>query len=245
METKIDEIAPDIFRLATYIPEVAPPAGFTFNQFVVRAEEPFIFHTGMRQLFPLVSDAVARVVPLDRLRWIGFGHVEADECGAMNQFLAAAPKAEVVHSALACAISLNDLADRQPRAVEDGEVLDLGGKRIRFLQTPHVPHNWETGIWFEETTRTLLGGDLMTNLGNGAPVTEDDIVGAAAEAEDVFHPTSLGPFVAPTIRRIADVAPTTIAVMHGSSFTGDGAAALHALADDYDRRTAEATALAG
>ena len=138
METRIDEIAPDIFRLSTLIEEVAP-GGFQFNQFVVRAEEPFLFHTGMRGLYPLVSEAVAKVVPLDTLRWISFGHVEADECGAMNLFLADCPRAEVVHSELACGISLNDLAERPPRAVVDGEVLDLGGKRMRFVQTPHVP----------------------------------------------------------------------------------------------------------
>jgi flavorubredoxin len=244
METTIDEIAPDVFRLATYIPEVAPPAGFTFNQFVVRADEPFLFHTGMRQLFPVVSDAVARIVPLDRLRWIGFGHIEADECGALNQFLAAAPNAEAVHSELACALSLNDFADRPPRSVHDGEVLDLGGKRMRFLQTPHVPHNWESGLWFEETTSTLLAGDVMTNLGNGPAVTEDDLVGAAAAAEDVFHATSLGPFVGSTIRRLADLAPATLAIMHGSSFAGDGGEPLRALADDYDRRSRDATAIA-
>jgi flavorubredoxin len=240
METQIDEIAPDIFRLSTYIPDIAPPAGFTFNQFVVRAEEPFLFHTGMRQLFPLVSDAAARVVPLDRLRWIGFGHVEADECGALNQFLAAAPAAEAVHSELACLVSVNDLADRAPRPVVDGEVLDLGGKRLRFVPTPHVPHNWESGLWFEETTSTLLAGDVMTSLGNGAAVTEDDLVGAAAAAEDIFHPTSLGPFVGSTIRRLAELSPSTLAIMHGSSFSGDGAAALNALAADYDARVAAA-----
>ena len=166
METKIDEIAPDIFRLSTWIPDVAPPAGFTFNQFVVRGEEPFLFHTGMRQLFPLVSDAVDRIVGINNLRWISFAHVEADECGAMNQFLAAAPDAQVVHGPLACMVSLNDIADRPPLAIGD-EALDIGGKRMRFLPTPHVPHNWESGLWFEETSRTLLAGDLFTTVGKG------------------------------------------------------------------------------
>ena len=175
METKIDEIAPDIYRLSTWIEDVAPPAGFTFNQFVVRGEQPFLFHTGMRQLYPLVSDAVNRVVGVENLRWISFGHVEADECGAMNGFLAAAPDAQVVHGDLACAISLNDLADRPPRAIGD-EVLDLGGKRMRFIPTPHVPHNWESGVWFEETTRTLLAGDVMSTVGDGPAITSDDLV---------------------------------------------------------------------
>ena len=233
METRVDEIAPDIFRCSTYIPDV-PPEGFTFNQFVVRADEPFLFHTGMRQLFPLVSELVARIVPLDGLRWIGFAHVEADELGAMNLFLDAAPRAEVVHGELACDLSLNDLADRPPRAVADGEVLDLGGKRMRFIATPHVPHNWESGLWYEETTGTLFAGDLMSTIGAGPPITSDDLVAAACATEALFHATSLGPAVAPTIRRLADLEPTTLAIMHGPSFSGDGGGAMRALADEYD-----------
>jgi flavorubredoxin len=237
METKIDEIAPDIFRLSTWIPDVAPPAGFTFNQFIVRGEEPFLFHTGMRQLFPLVSDAVDGVIGLKNLRWISFAHVEADECGAMNHFLAAAPEAQVVHGPLACMVSLNDLADRPPLAIGD-EALDLGGKRMRFLPTPHVPHNWESGLWFEETTRTLLAGDLFTAVGKGPALTSSDLVAAANAGEDAFHSTSMGPDLVPTIHRLADLEPTTLAVMHGSSYTGDGAAQLRSLADSYDERLA-------
>jgi len=235
METKIDEIAPDIYRLSTWIKDVAPPAGFTFNQFVVRGEEPFLFHTGMRQLYPLVSAAVDRVVGAKSLRWISFAHVEADECGAMNQFLAAVPMAHVVHGPLAVMVSLNDLADRPPRAIGD-EVLDIGGKRLRFLPTPHVPHNWESGLWFEETTRTLLAGDLFTSLGNGPAVTSDDLVAPANAGEDAFHQTSMGPDLVPTLHRLADLKPATLAVMHGSSFTGDGSAQLRSLADSYDER---------
>jgi len=237
METKIDEIAPDIYRLSTWIPDVAPPAGFTFNQFVVRGEEPFLFHTGMRQLFPLVSDAVDRVIGLQNLRWISFAHVEADECGAMNQFLAAAPDAQVVHGPLACMVSLNDMADRPPLAIGD-EALDLGGKRMRFLPTPHVPHNWESGLWFEETSRTLLAGDLFTAVGKGPAITSSDLVAAANAGEDAFHGTSMGPDLVPTLHRLADLEPTTLAVMHGSSYTGDGAAQLRSLADSYDERLA-------
>jgi flavorubredoxin len=237
METKIDEIAPDIYRLSTWIEDVAPPAGFTFNQFVVRGEQPFLFHTGMRQLYPLVSDAVDRVVGRQHLRWISFGHVEADECGAMNQFLAAAPDARVVHGELACAISLNDLADRPPRPMGD-EVLDLGGKQMRFIPTPHVPHNWESGVWFEETTRTLLAGDVMSTVGDGPAITSDDLVAAANACEDAFHSTSMGPDLIPTLHRLADLEPTTLAVMHGSSYHGDGAHQLRSLADSYDERLA-------
>ena len=239
METTVDEIAPDIFRCSTVIADVAP-GGFSFNQFVVRAEAPFLFHTGMRGLFPLVSEAVARVVPLDQLRWISFAHIEADECGALNQFLAAAPNAQVVHSALACDLSINDMADRPPRTVEDGEVLDLGGKQMRFLPTPHVPHNWESGLWFEESTRTLFSGDLMSTTGGGAAISVDDLVGNAATTEAMFGATSLGPLVGATLRRLAELEPETLAVMHGPSFRGDGGSALRALAVKYDELAAAA-----
>ena len=186
-------------------------------------------------MYPLVSDAVARVMPIERLRWITFGHVEADECGAMNAWLAASPTAQVAHGMTACMVSLNDLADRPPRALADGEVLDLGGKRIRYIDTPHVPHGWEAGVLHEETTGTLLCGDLFTHIGNGPALTRSDIVGPAMEAEAMFHATSLGPATAPTIRKLAALAPRTLALMHGSSFAGDGTAALTALADYYDR----------
>ncbi|HXV26352.1 MAG TPA: MBL fold metallo-hydrolase [Alphaproteobacteria bacterium] len=237
METRIDEIAPGILRLSTLVTGESMPQGFTFNQFLVMADEPLLFHCGLRGLFPSVSAAAARVLPLESLRWIGFGHVEADECGAMNQWLAAAPRAEIVHGLTGCEVSINDLADRLPRVLTDGTVLDLGGKRIRFIETPHVPHGWEACVLFEETTGTLLGGDLFSHMGNGLPaVTSDDLVGPAAAAEDMFKASALTPQTAPTIRKLAALKPRTIAVMHGSSFSGDGAAALHALADDYARR---------
>ena len=234
MNTTITEIAPDVYRLSTFVGDVAPPAGFTFNQFLIRAEQPFLFHTGMRGLFPLVADAVDSLVGLDRLHWISFAHVEADECGAMNQFLAASPDAKVVHSPLACAVSLNDLADRPPVAL-DGDRLDIGGHVLRFLPTPHVPHNWESAIWFDETTDTLFGGDLFTSLGDGPAIVESDLIEGALIAEDVFHQTSISTTVPSTIRTLAELEPVTIAVMHGPSFHGDGGAQLRALADAYDR----------
>ncbi len=233
METKSAEIADGIYRLSTYFPEVAPPAGFTMNQFLVMGDAPLLFQCGPRALFPLVSAAVAKIVPVEKLRWITFGHVESDECGAMNAWLAAAPQAQVAHGMIACMVSLNDLADRAPRALADGEVLDLGGKRIRYIDTPHVPHCWEAGILYEETTGTLLCGDLFTHLGDGAALTGDDIVGPAIAAEDMFHATSIGAATAPTIRRLAELKPRTLGLMHGSSFNGDCAAALHGLADYY------------
>ena len=233
METNITEIAPDVYRLSTYVGDVAPPAGFTFNQFLVRAEQPFLFHTGMRGLFPLVAEAVDSLVGLERLRWISFAHVEADECGAMNQFLAASPDAKVVHSPLACAVSLNDIADRQPVAL-DGDRLDIGGHVLRFLPTPHVPHNWESALWFDETTATLFGGDLFTTLGDGPAIVETDLVDAALVAETVFHSTSISPTVTRTIRTLAELEPETIACMHGPSFHGDGRAQLRGLAAAFD-----------
>ena len=232
MDIRTDEIAPDIFRLSTHVPEIGP-GGFTFNQFLIRGEEPFLFHTGMRQLFPLVSGAVERIVGLDNLRWISFGHVEADECGAMNQFLAAAPTAEVIHGPLACMVSLNDMADRPPVPAGD-DPLDIGGHALRFIATPHVPHNWESGLWFDETTKTLLAGDLFTSLGDTPAIVETDLIDGALVAEDVFHATSMGPAVGATMRSLAELAPETLACMHGSSFRGDGAAQLRALADRYD-----------
>jgi flavorubredoxin len=232
METKIDEIALDVFRLSTWIAEIAPPAGFTMNQFLVRGEEPFLFHTGLRQLFPLVSEAVARILPPSDLRWISFAHVEADECGAMNQFLAVAPQAEVVHGGLACMVSLNDLADRMPRPIDD-QPLDIGGHVLRFVPTPHVPHNWESGLWFDETTGTLFAGDLLTHVGDGPAVVESDLVERALAAEEMFHASSLGPDLVPTLHRLADLSPSTLALMHGSSYRGDGADQLRGLAAGY------------
>lgn len=238
MTTRIDEIADGIYRLSTFVPDIAPPAGFTFNQFLILADEPLLFHTGHRRMFPQVRDAVARLMPPERLRWISFGHFEADECGAMNEWLAAAPAAEVAHGEIGCSISLNDAADRSPRALRHGETIDLGGKVIRFLDTPHVPHAWDSAMLWEETTDTLLCGDLFTQLGNGAALTGSDVVGPAVAAEDLFQSSSLHPAMGKTIRTLAELSPRTLALMHGPSFAGDGAAALRALADDYDRRTA-------
>jgi flavorubredoxin len=236
MQTRTAEIADGIYRISTYVAEVAPPAGFTFNQFLLVADEPLLFHTGMRQLFPAVSEAVGRIVPLNRLRWITFGHVEADECGSMNQWLAAAPAAQVAHGAIGCMVSLEDLADRPPRPLADGELIDLGGKRVRHIDTPHVPHGWEARVLYEETTNTLLAGDLFTHLGDGPALTTDDVVEPAMHAEAMFRYSSLPPDLAVVINRLADLEPATLALMHGSSFSGDGGAALRALAVAYDDR---------
>jgi len=224
VETQVTEIAPGIYRLSTYNTD----ANFMFNQFLVVDEEPLLFQTGLRSLFPLVSDAVRRVIPVEQLRWITFGHVEADECGSMNQWLAAAPNAQVAHGAMGCAVSVNDLADRPPRPLQHGEVIELGNKRLRRIETPHVPHGWDAGLFYEETTSTLLCGDLFTALGNSP----------ALSAEDVFRATCLTPSTAPTIRSLADLRPQTLGLMHGPSYAGDCVRALHDLASAYEERLA-------
>lgn len=241
METRIDEIADGIYRLSTFVSEIAPPAGFTFNQFLVLGDEPLMFHTGLRKMFPLNRDALSRILPPERLKWIAYGHFEADECGAMNEWLAAAPRAQAAHGQTGVMVSLNDFADRPPRVLADGEIVDLGGKRVRFIDTPHTPHGWDAGVLFEETTGTLMCGDLFTQLGDGKALIEGDVVGPAIVAEDIFRYSSLNPAMGATIRSLASLAPRTLALMHGPSFAGDGAAALHALADDYDRRARAAT----
>jgi len=239
MQPQVDQIADRIYRISTYVSEVGPQ-GFTFNQFLVDAEEPLLYHTGMRQLFPLVRAGVEQVLPVERLRWIAFAHVEADECGAVNEFLAAAPHAQVTHGALGCTLSLDDLCDRPPRPLADGETFDIGGaslqRRVLEVATPHVPHNWKSHVLFEQETGTLFCGDLCTQLGNGPAVTDGNLFDAAVTAEDVFHQTSLGPAVPATYRRLADLQPRTLAVMHGSSYNGDCAGLLRSLADVYAER---------
>lgn len=245
METTVHEIADGVYRISTYLTDV-PPSGFTMNQFLLDAEEPLLFHCGPRALFPLVSEAVTRVLPLNRLRWITFGHVEADECGSLNQWLAAAPAAQVAHGALGCAVSIADLADRPPRPLTDGEVLDIGGHLLQQIPTPHVPHAWDAQLLFDETTETLMCGDLFTQLGPAPAMVHDaDLVTPALAAEDVYHATCLTPSTAPTIAALADLKPRTLALMHGPSFTGDCTAALQNLAAGYTERLTLATSPEG
>jgi len=233
MHTSTHEMADRICSLSTCVPDAAP-GGFTFNQFLVDADEPLLFHTGPRRMFPLVSQAISRIVPLERLRWITFGHVESDECGAMNEFLAVAPRAEVAHGVIGCMVSLDDLCDRAPRKLADGEVIDLGSRRVRHIDTPHVPHNWEARVLFEETTGTLFCGDLFTHTGDGPALTEADIVEPALAAEALFRYSALSPLTAQTIRRLATLEPRTLALMHGSSTRSRCRESLSNLAGAYD-----------
>ena len=232
MGAQITQIAEGIFRMSVFVPDMGPPDGFVFNSFLIVDDEPLLFHAGQRGMFPLFRDAVATMMPVDRLRWISFGHVEADECGAMNLWLKAAAGAEVVHGETACMVSLDDLADRPPRRVRDGELITSGNRRIRYIDTPHVPHAWESGLIFEETSGILFCGDLFTQFGNQL-TTNADIVPAAIAAEDAFHSSSVGPATAPTLRRLAQLQPSALALMHGPTYFGDAAGALDRLADYY------------
>lgn len=233
MQTQIEEVADRTYRISTLVPTVGP-RGFRFNQYLLAADEPLLYHCGMRALFPAVRDAVARVMPPERLRWIGFSHVEADECGAMNLWLAAAPRATVIHGPVGCNVSLNDLADRPPRMLADGEAVDLGGRRVRLLVTPHVPHNWESVVLLEETTRALFCGDLLTTDGDGPAVSGEDPSGHAIETERMFRANSSPAATAATLRRLAGLEPATLLAMHGSAFTGDGARVLRGMADGFE-----------
>lgn len=236
LSTNIHEIADGVYRLSTCVPEVAP-GGFTFNQFLITGDEPVLFHTGPRQMYPLVAEAIGKVTPLDGLRWVTFGHVESDECGAMNLLLSAAPESTVVFNALGCDVSLNDLCDRTPQVWDDADHHDVGGHAVSIHATPHVPHGWEAQVLFDETTRTLFCGDLLSQIGDGPAIVHDgDVVGAALAAEDLFGATALTPATAPTIRRLAGLEPRTLAIMHGPSYAGDCVQALNELADAYESR---------
>ena len=235
MDTSIDEIAPQIYRFSTF----SAQAGIVFNQFLIEADEPLLFHTGQRSLFPQLHEAVVSVMDPSRLRWIAFGHYEADESGAMNEWLGVAPNAVIAHGTIGVRTSIADQADRPPRSLKDGEVIDLGGKRVLYLATPHVPHGWDAGLMFEETTGTLFTSDLFTRRGDDGAFTEADIVGPALVTEDHGHATALTPSTAPTIRRLAELPIERLALMHAPTFLGDGSRALHDLADAYAVRLSQ------
>ncbi len=227
--TNVAEIAEGIYRINTPLSVV--PGGFSFNQYLIDDEEPVLFHTGLRRTFPLVREAIASVMPVERLRWLAFSHFESDECGALNALLAVAPRAVPVCSRVAAIVSVEDFADRPPRALADGEVLATGRRRFRWFDAPHVPHGWETGFLHEETTATLLCGDLFTQGGTGdTALTESDILGpseAFRQPMDYFsHSRNAGPI----LERLASTEPRTLACMHGSAWTGDGGELLRRLA---------------
>jgi len=236
MDTQIDEIADGIYRLSTYLPDLVAPFGLTVNQFLVLAEQPLLLHTGPRSGFPALAEALARVVALDRLRWIGFSHIEADECGAMNLLLAAAPHARAVHGAHGALLPIDDLGDWSPHGLAGGEVLDLGGRTIMAVPTPHAPHGVETHAFLEIATGTMFCADLLEQVGRGPAVTGADLVGPAVETEALLQGAPPGPAVPRALRRLASYRPDTLAPMHGSAFTGDTGRALHELASTWELR---------
>ncbi len=229
--TRIDEIADSIYRISTPVPPPAIPGGFTFNQFLVVDEEPLLFHTGPRQLFPLVREAVAAVMPTESLRWVAYSHWEPDESGALNEWLGAAPRATAVQGTVGVMVCATDQAIRPPRALGDGEMLPIGRKQLKWIDTPHLPHGWDCGFLFESTTRTLLSGDLFTQGGHDVPpLVEKDILGpseAFRKAMDYYSHTAGATAL---MEKLASCEPTTLACMHGSSWRGDGARLLRELA---------------
>ena len=228
--TNIQEVATRIFRINTPVP--IPGAGqFNFNQYLIVDDEPMLFHTGQRQRFPLVSEAIRAVMPLERLRYVGLSHFEADECGALNLFLAAAPQAVPVCGKLAAMVSIHDFADRAPRALGDGEELSLGWHRMRWFDTPHMPHSWECGLMLDATTRTFFCGDLFTQGGSGeVALTESDILGPSEAFRKPMDYYAHAPQTGEILERLAGERPTTLACMHGSAWRGDGSRLLRELA---------------
>lgn len=229
--TNVHEIAAGIFRIST--PFSGLPGGFTFNQILLVDDEPLLFHTGPRRMFPLVREAVAHVLgAAEKLRWLAFSHIESDECGSMNEWLAVAKNATAIMGNVA-AMTSGDLFDRPPRVLGDGEELALGKKRVRWLDAPHLPHNWECGYMFEPTTRTLLCGDIFTHGGDKLPpITESEIL-SPSEAMRKAMPASVAidKGARKILEKLAATEPTTLALMHGSSYRGNGATLLRGLAD--------------
>jgi flavorubredoxin len=229
--TRIDEIADSIYRISTPVaPSNELPPGFTFNRYLIVDDEPLLYHAGLRQMFSLTRRAIAAVMPVERLRYIGFSHVEADECGALNNFLDTAPQAIPLCSDIAAMVSVGDMADRPPRALSDGETLQLGRHAVTWTATPHLPHGWECGHLYERVTRTLFCGDLFTQFGaEHPPVTEDDILETSEQARAALDYYSHTGNCVALINKLAGLEPRILACMHGAAWRGDGAALLRAL----------------
>lgn len=228
--TNIHEVAEGIYRINTPV-VFENGLGFSFNQYLIDDDTPLLYHTGPRKMFPLVREAVASILPVKRLRYFGFSHVESDECGSLNEWLAEAPDAVPLCGTIAGLVSVNDMADRPPRTLADGEVLSLGKHRLRWFDTPHLPHGWECGLLSDETTRTLFCGDLFTQGGADNPViTEDDILGPSEAFRQQMNYFALTDNATDMLEKLAATKPSTLACMHGSVYRGDGAAQLRGLA---------------
>jgi flavorubredoxin len=227
----ISEIAPNVYRISVYY----PAAHLQFNHFLVKDDEPLLFHTGLRGMHREIREAVSRLMDVSDLRHISFSHFESDECGALNEWLGAAPKADVICSQVGALVSVNDFMGREARALADGESFSTGKYRFRYCQTPHLPHGWDAGVLFEETEKTLLCSDLFHQVGDVEPITSDDVVGRSYEAMKAYQAGLLAeyvpytPLTAQNLKKLAALQPKTLAVMHGSSFAGDCVRALNEL----------------
>jgi len=229
--TTIDEIAAGIHRISTPVPPEAMPGGFTFNQFLIEDEQPLLYHTGPKKLFPLIREAIDRVLPAESIRYIGFSHYEADECGSLNDFLDLAPAAEPLCSVTAKMVSIDDIAIRPARGIADEEVVSLGRHRVRWLDAPHFPHGWECGHLYEETTSTLFCGDLFTQGGDvHEALTRADILGPSEIMRSGMDYYSATPEGGKLAEKLAATSPSVLACMHGASWEGDGAQMLRELA---------------
>jgi flavorubredoxin len=233
VKPRTTEIAPGVFRISTFHPDF----GIQFNQFLVADDAPFLMHTGMRRMFDTTLAGVREVMDPARVRWVGFSHFEPDECGALNEWLALAPQAQAVTGTVGSVVMLGDFADRPPRVVADGEVLATGRHRLRYLATPHLPHGWDAGLWFEETTATLFCSDLLFQPGDPEPVTEQDL---APLVREVIVEGSKGPLAhdipythetGAMLGRLAALEPRVLGMMHGSSYRGDGGRLLRSFAE--------------
>jgi flavorubredoxin len=231
--TSVVEIAEGLFRISTPVPPEVMAGGFTFNQFLLVDEEPLLFHTGPRRLFPTVRDAVRRVIPTERLRWISFSHYEADECGSLNEWLAEAPRSQPLCSQLAALVSVADVADRPPRGLAHGETMSLGRRTVRWIDAPHVPHGMECGYLFDETDRTLLCGDLFCQPGSSLPALTESAAAIWETSEAMRQAFPYAPIrdARGVVGRLAELEPRLLACMHGSSFRGDGGALLRQLGE--------------
>jgi len=232
MKSNVTEVAANVYRISTFHPDYQ----IQFNQYLIKDDEPFLMHTGFRKMFDVTREAVASVIDPSRLRWFGFSHFESDECGALNDWLKVAPAGQAVCSVVGAMVMVSDFADRQPRPLNDGEVLEIGSHRLGFLATPHVPHAWDAGLFFEETDRTLLCSDLFFHPGDPEPLTESDVVGRARESiiegmkSQLAKDMAYTPYTDQTMQRLADLEPRTLALMHGSTFRGDCRSAILDLA---------------
>jgi flavorubredoxin len=241
--TRVDEVARGVYRISTRLDVI--PGGFTFNSYLIADDEPLLFHTGYRKLFPITVEAIEKVIPAQKLRWIGGSHFEGDECGALNELLAAAPEATAFGAEIGVLTSLNDFAARPARGLQDGEEFSIGSRRMKWLYTPHVPHGWDCGILFDLSTRTMLCGDLFTQPGASMPaVTETEVLTASEGMRAMMDYYSHGTGTPAILERLASLSPSMLACQHGSAYRGDGAALLRELASTLESgNSARSTAM--